>query len=60
MKGPSELLDAGEWLFVAERYASIVPGQVVPGTEAARIARQQLATAEAAMGEVLNFLPRLG
>lgn len=53
----SELLDAGEWLFVADRYARIVPGKVAPGTEAARVARQQLATAEAAMGEVLAFVP---
>lgn len=56
--GPSELLDAGEWLFVADRYASIVPAQVSPGTEAARVARHQLATAEAAMGEALTFVPK--
>lgn len=55
--GQSELLDAGEWLFVADRYAKIAPVQVSPGTEAARVGRQQLATAEAAMGEVLTFIP---
>lgn len=56
--GPSELLDAGEWLFVADRYARIVPAKVVPGTEAARVGRQQLATAAAAMDEVLAFIPK--
>lgn len=56
--GSSELLDAGEWLFVAGRYARIAPAKVVPGTEAARVARQQLATAAAAMDEVLAFIPK--
>lgn len=55
--GQSELLDAGEWLFVADRYARVAPGRVTPGTEEARVARQQVATAEAAMGEVLAFVP---
>ncbi|MBA3410063.1 MAG: hypothetical protein H0U15_04305 [Geodermatophilaceae bacterium] len=55
--GQSELLDAGEWLFVADRCARVAPGRVTPGTEEARVARQQVATAEAAMGEVLAFVP---
>lgn len=53
----SELLDAGEWLFIADRYARIVPAKVVPGTEAGRVARQQLQTAAAAMDEALAFVP---
>ena len=55
--GQSELLDAGEWLFVADRYARATPAKHEPGTEAARQARQQVATAAAAMGEVLAFVP---
>lgn len=57
--GPSQLLDAGEWLWVADRYA-VAPAQPMPGTEAARQARQQVATAEAAMGEALAFVPTGG
>lgn len=53
----SELLDAGEWLFIADRYARIVPAKVVPGIEAGRVARQQLQTAAAALDEVLAFVP---
>jgi hypothetical protein len=55
--GRSELLDPGEWLWVADRYASVAPAQAPPGTEAARQVRMQVATAEAAMGEVLAFVP---
>jgi len=55
--GQSELLDAGEWMFVADRYARATPTKHTPGTESARQARQQVATAAAAMGEVLAFVP---
>lgn len=55
--GTSELLDAGEWMWVADRYASTAPAQFPSGSEAARSARQQVATAEAAMNEVLAFVP---
>jgi len=55
--GQSELLDAGEWLFVADRYARATPAKYEPGTEASRQARQQVATAAAAMAEVLAFVP---
>ncbi len=54
---PSELLDPGEWLFVADRYARVAPGQAPTKAEEARIARQQVATAAAAMDEVLAFIP---
>ena len=54
---PSELLDPGEWLWVADRYARVAPAKTTPGTEAARVARQQVATAAAAMDEVLKFIP---
>lgn len=54
---PSQLLDAGEWLFVADRYAQVATTNAEPGSEAARVARQQVATAAAAMDEVLAFVP---
>jgi len=54
---PSQLVDPGEWLFVADRYASVAPANTTPGTEEARLARQQVATAAAAMDEVLAFVP---
>ncbi len=54
---PSQLIDPGEWLFVADRYARVAPGRTTPGTEEARLARQQVATAAAAMDEVLAFVP---
>lgn len=54
---PSELLDPGEWMWVADRYARVAPGRTAPGTDAAREARHQVATAEAAMDEVLAFVP---
>lgn len=54
---PSQLIDPGEWLFVADRYARVAPGKTTPGTEDARLARQQVATAAAAMDEVLAFVP---
>lgn len=55
---PSELLDPGEWLWVADAYAgrgSAEPGQL--GEEERNTARQDLATAAAAMDEVLKFIP---
>lgn len=54
---PSELLDAGEWMFVADRYARAAPGRVPTGIEESRKARQLVATAAAAMDEVLAFVP---
>lgn len=55
--GQSELLDAGEWLFVADRYARAGPASYEAGTDAAKQARRQVATAAAAMGEALAFVP---
>lgn len=58
---PSELLDPGEWLWVADRYASASPSDIA-GLEAddLRKVRQQVAAAEAAMNEVLAFVPPSG
>ncbi len=47
---PSELLDAGEWLFVADTYGSTGPD---PGPRV----RTDLLAAAAALDEVLKFLP---
>ena len=56
--GPSELLDPGEWLLVADRYAGAVPADPsLLDPRAARQARRALAHAEAAMAEVLAFVP---
>jgi hypothetical protein len=55
---PSELIDPGEWLALADAYASTGPadtGQLDPG--AARRVRADLATAIAALDEVLKFVP---
>ena len=59
---PSELLDPGEWLLLADRYAGSVPAEAVRARpeRAARQARRALAHAEAAMGEVLAFVPADG
>ncbi len=56
---PSELLDAGEWLWVADRYARAVPANPhrLPEPDRGR-ARSRLASAAAALDEVLKFLPR--
>lgn len=43
---PSELLDPGQWLFVADRYATKTPAS-----------RDDVDVAQAAVGEVLKFLP---
>lgn len=55
---PSELLDPGEWLWVADRYAGAAPADVAGLDESARrTVRQQVASAAAAMDEVLAFVP---
>lgn len=55
---PSELLDPGEWLWVADRYAGASPADVSQlDAEGRRRAHQQLASAAAAMDEVLAFVP---
>ncbi|MEV0393618.1 hypothetical protein [Polymorphospora rubra] len=53
---PSQLLDAGEWLWVADRYARAVPADphTLPATARAT-ARTRLAVALAAVDEVLKF-----
>jgi len=48
---PSQLLDAGEWLWVADLTASRVP------VNDSRAAWRQLAIATAAMEEILKFIP---
>jgi hypothetical protein len=54
---PSELLDPGEWLSVADDYARSVPvGSKLDG-DALRSARQRLASALAALDEVRKFAP---
>lgn len=55
---PSELLDPGEWLWVADQYAG-ASGADTSGLDpsARRAARQRAATAVAAVDEVLAFLP---
>jgi hypothetical protein len=56
---PSELLDAGEWLWVAGNFAAVEPlGDLadLAGEELA-VARADLAGAAAAVDEVLKFLP---
>jgi len=55
---PSQLIDAGEWLWVADSYARAVPASLVGLTEVEqRRARARLATALAALEEVLKFAP---
>lgn len=55
---PSELLDPGEWLWVADRYASASPADVSAlDADARRGAYRNTATAAAAMDEVLAFIP---
>lgn len=55
---PSELLDPGEWLWVADQYASASPGDTSGlDPKARRAARQRVATAAAAVDEVLAFVP---
>jgi hypothetical protein len=58
---PSELIDPGVWLAVADRYARRTPGDGT-GLDAAtrRAARKDIAWAAAAVDEVLAFIPRGG
>jgi hypothetical protein len=55
---PSRLLDAGEWLWAADRFAKAVPAEPhrLAGAEQRR-ARGRLAAAAAAIDEVLKFVP---
>jgi hypothetical protein len=55
---PSTLLDAGDWMAIAEEHASAVPAEVT-GLDAAGRAQAAtcLATALAALDEVLKFIP---
>jgi hypothetical protein len=55
---PSELLDPGEWLSVADDYARRVPAGAKLDGDALRAARHDLATAVAALDEVRKFAPR--
>ena len=58
---PSELLDPGEWLWVADRYASASPWDASQlDHNNMRQVRRQVAAAEAAMNEVLAFIPADG
>lgn len=56
---PSELLDAGEWLWVAGNFAAVEPLGDLAGltAEELAVARADLAGAVAAVDEVLKFLP---
>lgn len=55
---PSELIDAGEWLWLAEVIASAIPAQPAGLSEEEREqARFDLRTAAAAVGEAMKFLP---
>ena len=58
---PSELIDPGVWLAVADRYARRTPGDAA-GLDAAarRAARKDIAWAAAAVDEVIAFIPRGG
>ncbi|CAN5212546.1 hypothetical protein BH18ACT4_BH18ACT4_00920 [soil metagenome] len=54
----SELLDPGEWLWIADRYAAAYPADISPmNAGERRQAHQAVATAAAAMDEVLAFVP---
>ncbi|SHN75417.1 hypothetical protein SAMN05443668_107292 [Cryptosporangium aurantiacum] len=55
---PSELLDPGEWLWVADRFAGSVPAETSGLDEdVRREARVRLAAAAAAMDEALAWVP---
>jgi hypothetical protein len=54
---PSELLDAGEWLWVSDRYASAPVELAGLTAEEAAQAREDLAAAGGALDEVVKFLP---
>lgn len=55
---PSELLDPGEWLSVADDHARRVPAGTKLDGDALRVARHCMATAIAALDEVCKFAPR--
>lgn len=55
---PSELLDPGEWLWVADRYAGSVRADASGlDVDARRQVRTRISAAVAAMNEVLAFVP---
>lgn len=55
---PSQLLDPGEWLWTADRFARGVPADVTGLAGGARRgARHRLLSAAAAMDEVVKFVP---
>jgi hypothetical protein len=55
---PSELLDPGEWMWVADRYSGSVKADTSGLDEAERLqARMRVSAAAAAMDEVLKFVP---
>jgi hypothetical protein len=54
---PSELLDPGEWLSVADDYARSVPVGTKLDGDALRSARQRMAVAIAALDEIRKFVP---
>ncbi len=57
---PSQLIDPGQFLWVAEQFASSVPadpGDLAPG-ESREDAQDAMATAVAAVEEVLKFIPQ--
>jgi hypothetical protein len=54
---PSQLIDAGEWIWVAETIARSIPGHAgLPDTQRAR-AGFDLRTAAAAIDEAIKFVP---
>ncbi len=55
---PSELIDPGEWLSIADAYARNVPADTVSlAAEGLAQARSMLSRAVAAIDEVLKFIP---
>jgi hypothetical protein len=56
-EGPSELLDAGEWLWVSDLYGGAPADADGLGPEEAAQAREDLAAAGGALDEVVKFLP---
>lgn len=54
---PSQLLDPGEWLSVADDHARMVPAQAKLDGDALRAARHNLATAVAAIDEICKLAP---
>jgi hypothetical protein len=55
---PSQLIDAAQWLWAADRYARAVPaGAEALPPDQLRMARGRLAAAVAALDEVVKFVP---